>query len=47
MNPISRRTIYAIKRHTHLHGVRISGLGIRNDFAGPDPEVRVSGVKHA
>lgn len=38
--------LYAIKRYAHLHGVRISGMGVRNDFANPDPEIRAAGVRH-
>lgn len=38
--------IYAIKRYAHLHGVRISGTGVRNNFANPDPAARAADVKH-
>lgn len=38
--------IYAIKRYAHLHGVRISGTGVRNNFADPDPAARAADVKH-
>lgn len=38
--------IYAIKRYAHLHGVRISGTGVRNNFANPDPEARAADVRH-
>lgn len=38
--------IHAIKRYAHLHGVRISGTGVRNNFASPDPAVRAADVEH-
>lgn len=37
--------VYAIKRYAHLKGVDISGTGVRNDFANPDPEARKKDVK--
>jgi sugar phosphate isomerase/epimerase len=39
--------IYRLKDRAVELGVAISGTGIRNDFASPDPEVRAEGVKMA
>ena len=39
--------IYAFKRKAFLLGIDISGTGIRNDFASPDPKVRQEGVELA
>jgi sugar phosphate isomerase/epimerase len=38
--------IYHIKRKAFQLGLDISGTGVRNDFANPDPEKRASDVKH-
>lgn len=38
--------INAFKRRAHHLGVAISGTGVRNNFASPDPEVRAADVKH-
>ena len=38
--------IYAVKRHAFLQGLDISGTGVRNDFANPDPVKRALDVKH-
>ena len=37
--------IYNLKRHAFLNGVQLSGTGVRNDFASPDPAVRADSVK--
>ncbi len=39
--------IYEIKRQAFKLGIDISGTGIKNDFASPDPAVRADGVKRA
>lgn len=39
--------IYDIKRQAFKLGIDISGTGIKNDFASPDPAVRADGVKRA
>ena len=39
--------IYDIKRQAFRLGIDISGTGIKNDFASPDPAVRADGVKRA
>jgi sugar phosphate isomerase/epimerase len=36
--------IFSLKKRAEELGVQISGTGIRNDFASPDPEVRAAGV---
>lgn len=38
--------IYNLKRHAFKMGVEISGTGVRNDFADPDPAKRAADVKH-
>lgn len=38
--------IYAVKQYAHKRGVDISGTGIRNNFAHPDPARRAADVKH-
>ncbi len=38
--------IYKIKRKAFIHGVEISGTGIRNDFTDPDPERRKADIQH-
>ncbi len=38
--------INAVKRKAHILGLDISGTGVRNDFASPDPEKRAADVKH-
>ncbi len=38
--------INAFKRRAHILGVDISGTGVRNNFASPDPAVRAADVKH-
>lgn len=35
-----------LKRHAFQLGLDISGTGVRNDFANPDPEKRAADVKH-
>lgn len=39
--------IYNIKRQAFKLGIDISGTGIKNDFASPDPSVRAEGVRRA
>ncbi|MCB8995124.1 MAG: sugar phosphate isomerase/epimerase [Bacteroidales bacterium] len=39
--------IYAFKRKAFLLGIEISGTGIRNNFASPDPAVRAADVELA
>ncbi|WP_297089323.1 sugar phosphate isomerase/epimerase family protein [uncultured Draconibacterium sp.] len=39
--------LFAFKQKAFLLGIDISGTGIRNDFASPDPEVRQEGVELA
>jgi len=39
--------IYAFKRKAFLLGIDISGTGVKNDFASPDPKVRQEGVELA
>ncbi len=38
--------IYSVKRYAHLSGLDISGTGVRNNFADPDPAKRAADVKH-
>ena len=38
--------INAVKRKAHVLGLDISGTGVRNDFANPDPAKRAADVKH-
>ncbi len=38
--------INKIKRYAFLQGLDISGTGVRNDFADPDPAKRAADVKH-
>lgn len=38
--------IYDFKLRAHHLGVDISGTGVRNDFADPDPAIRAAHVKH-
>lgn len=38
--------INSVKRHAFLQGIDISGTGIRNAFASPDPAKRAADVKH-
>lgn len=38
--PPSDEVIYSLKRNAFLNGVTISGTGVRNDFALPDPSSR-------
>jgi len=38
--------IYAIKKRAFELGLDISGTGVRNDFANPDPAKRAADVKH-
>src|SRR5215217_291516 len=38
--------INAVKRKAHILGLDISGTGVRNDFANPDPAKRAADVKH-
>lgn len=38
--------INSIKRKAHVLGMDISGTGVRNDFANPDPAKRAADVKH-
>jgi sugar phosphate isomerase/epimerase len=35
------------KRKAEEYGIAISGTGIRNDFANPDPQIRVEGIQRA
>ncbi len=35
-----------VKRHAFQRGLDISGTGVRNDFANPDPAKRAADVKH-
>ncbi len=37
--------IYNLKRNAFLNGVQLSGTGVRNDFASPDPSVRKQSVQ--
>lgn len=39
--------IYDLKRQAFKLGIDITGTGIKNDFASPDPAVRADGVKRA
>ena len=39
--------IYSIKRRAFINGMAISGTGIRNDFAQPDPDARKADIKLA
>jgi sugar phosphate isomerase/epimerase len=43
----SEEYIYEIKRKAHKLGIDISGTGIRNNFASPDPAVRAADVERA
>jgi sugar phosphate isomerase/epimerase len=38
--------ITSVKRRAHILGLDISGTGVRNDFANPDPAKRAADVKH-
>ena len=38
--------IFDLKLHAHKMGIEISGTGVRNDMADPDPEVRAKHIKH-
>ncbi|SHF99186.1 Sugar phosphate isomerase/epimerase [Fodinibius roseus] len=38
--------IYKIKRKAFIHGVEISGTGIRNNFTDPDPDRRKADIQH-
>src|SRR5205085_10584651 len=38
--------INAVKKHAFQLGLDISGTGVRNDFASPDPAKRAADVKH-
>ncbi|MBK5209899.1 MAG: sugar phosphate isomerase/epimerase, partial [Flavobacteriaceae bacterium] len=38
--------INSLKRYTFQQGLDISGIGVRNDFADPDPIKRAADVKH-
>lgn len=38
--------IYEIKKYAHKTGVDISGTGVRNNFANPDPKARAKDVQH-
>ncbi len=38
--------IYSVKKHAFQLGLEISGTGVKNDFANPDPELRAKDVKH-
>src|SRR5215213_5459913 len=38
--------ITSIKKRAHVLGLDISGTGVRNDFANPDPAKRAADVKH-
>ena len=38
--------IYEIKKYAHKMGIDISGTGVRNNFANPDPKVRAKDVQH-
>lgn len=42
----SDELIYSVKKHAHLLNIDISGTGVRNDFANPDPAKRAADVKH-
>jgi sugar phosphate isomerase/epimerase len=45
-NVPSDEYINDVKRHAFKLGLDISGTGVRNDFASPDPAKRASDVKH-
>ncbi|MCF8379790.1 MAG: DUF1080 domain-containing protein [Bacteroidales bacterium] len=38
--------IFDLKYHAHKMGIEISGTGVRNDLATPDPAKRAADVKH-
>ena len=38
--------IYEIKKYAHKIGIDISGTGVRNNFANPDPKARAKDVQH-
>lgn len=38
--------INSVKKHAHFLGLDISGTGVRNNFADPDPAKRADDVKH-
>jgi sugar phosphate isomerase/epimerase len=38
--------IFDLKLHAHKMGIGISGTGVQNDMADPDPEVRAKHIKH-
>lgn len=38
--------IYSVKKYAFHLGLKISGTGVRNDFANPDSEARVKDIKH-
>lgn len=38
--------IYNLKKYAFKKGIDISGTGVRNDFANPDPAKRAADVKH-
>jgi len=38
--------IYNLKKYAHTSGIIITGTGVRNNFADPDPANRASDVKH-
>ena len=40
------KLIYDIKKYAFKRGIEISGTGVRNDFASPDPVKRAADVKH-
>lgn len=42
----SDQVINEIKRYAFIQGIDISGTGVRNDFANPDPAKRAADVKH-
>lgn len=42
----SDKYIFDLKKHAFEKGIEISGTGVRNNFANPDPEKRAADVKH-
>jgi sugar phosphate isomerase/epimerase len=45
-NVPSDEFINSVKKHAFQRGIDISGTGVRNDFANPDPAKRAADVKH-
>jgi len=46
-DPPSDAFLDVFKRKAEEYGIAISGTGIRNDFANPDPQIRAEGIQRA